>query len=1174
MSNIPTSNLELWLNFGLLTNDTTIPDSAGKNNSWIINNCTLIENGLNNLSTLRFSGNSSITPPASVPPSFFNFLHNGEGHVFLIAKMPLKDNNSPTSANYLLLGTYDDGDAGPGYRLYLGSSTRYDGSVMTYISRGSAGTYCVELLSLGNFAEGSWNLVHIFTDPTATLATNRGYISVGNETVNNNKFNLSANNNNSQISFRILGVDSDNSGDIVGELAELAIYKGQLSSSTIADIKTAMVTNWGLPIEVVYPTPTPTPTITPTNTVTPTVTPTPSVTPSSPPPQFFTGSSNGLDIKDVLDFSVDADSMLLYAIKDSNTIDVINLFDNNTTDTISIVDTSIGAQFNSVRVSRGASFRAKVCAINSVTNRLYVASRVTGAAYRSAISVIDLNTRTVIDTITGNDFGYATKMIISEKQNKLFLMETYGNDSVIAVDLETNTYTTLSTVDSRGRIATIRDIALDDTNDKLYCSASLSILQFNTTNNSLIGSTLFETMNSLLVLPNNRLAFSTDTHIKVINASTLIYLFSYRLSDANRSLSSSYGPYSLSYNEDSGTVYAFPKRALSNQTKVLIFDVNNYAFKGIYNFPGKLGSSGVTKAKFSNKLKKNIAMHPDSGKLYVISPDQLISKGSFDSSAGISGTCTNSFTKEGYASNSLSSLGTIFSPWNFNGGVKVASMSFCNRRDSYNAFVSMGSSSNQVSRISQSFNTVVGAPYTVEFSLGNAPGFNRDTPRMVRVRIKNGNNQYDYDQLFSVKSILTGDTYNSLGWEKRSFDFVASHTSTTIWFEQPPSTLSQGGAAIDNVYVSRSTYQDRLTITPTPTPQAIDSGLSYLQNNFTPATNIGVSTFISASNDYSSGKSVANIGNSFAGAVVRGSVVYLIPYNSSVIGRVYPRSNMIYSDGVAHGMGSQAFFGGTTLGLETIFMCPHKANAIGLYNTRNNTFTLGPEVTSFNYAGCVKTNNNKIVLVPYNADTVDVYDIATNTIITGPTHGGPNAAFMGGVLMSNNKVLLVPHGYGQVGIYDPLNNTYSGINHSDGTFIGGVLSANNNKVILIPHSSEYVGIYDIVNNTYTRGDRLSSTSHSRGTAAFAGGVLMRDGKILMIPHRSRYLCTYDVDSNNVRNLGRSLPTLNDKFLGGVLLSDGTVLLCPYKYTSIGLVEPPVESNIPANVIESAHINKF
>lgn len=1163
MSILPTNNLELALDFSSLTNNTAISDGSGKNNSWIINNATLVANGLNNLTTLRLSGNSSIEPPASISASFFNFLHNSEGHVFLIAKMPSRDNSSITSANYLLFGTYPDENAGPGYRLYVGSSTKYGGSVMTHIARGSLGTYSVELLSLGGVAEETWNLIHIYTNPSSTNASNRGYIELNNTTVSNNVFNLAPSNSNSPISFRILGVDTDGNGEVVGELAELAVYKGPLSSADIENIKTAMVNQWGLPVEIIFPTPTPTPTITPSITPTPTVTPTPSVTPSSPPPQFSTGSSNGLDISGISDFAVDADSLLLYAIKDSNSIDVIDLQDNTTTATISLIDTTLSAQFNSARFTRAASFRAKACAIDEDNNLLYVGSLVSGASYRSAISIVDLNSRAVIDTITNSNpnFGYINRMIFSPKQNKLFLTETYGSDSTIAVDLDTKTYATLF---SGG----VSDIALDDTNNKLYIAITrgYKLRQYNTTDNSLIGESVADDMRSMILLSNNRLAYTTSNSLRIVDADNIsTTLYTYAFSAANFALrSSAYSPHVLTYDADAGILYSFPDRAISNKTKVLMFDVNNYAFKGIYDFPGKVSGYGARKAKFNKKLKKNIALHPSSNKLYIISPDQAITNGSFDDTT-LRGSCSNSFTKEGFTS-SVSLPG-----WQISGSsVKISSMSFCNSRDSYNAFINMGASTGTGS-VSQSFSTVPDATYTVEFNMGNAPGFNRNTPRMVRVRVTTGSTTL-YNQIFTTRSIATGSTYSTLGWEKRSFSFKAIGSTSTITFSSPPSNLSQGGAAIDNVFVSRSTYQDSITITPTPTPQQQDSGLSYLQNNFTSAVNIGSPAYLDVTNDYSGGKTAANVSLSFAGAVNKNRNVYLIPYNSPVIGILYPEQDMKYVDGATHGMGTQAFFGGVTIGADTIFMAPHKATNIGLYSIRNNTFSTGPEVTSMAYAGCVRTANNKIVLVPYNSDTVDIYDIATNTITQGPSHGGPDTAFMGGVLLSNNKVLLVPHSYGQIGIYDPVQNTYTGVAQNDGQFIGGVLSANNNKVILVPYGSSYVGIYDIDSNTYTRG-----ASHSRGAAAFSGGVLLPDGRIVFVPYNSSYAVVYDVTRNRCSSFGprRGFSSrINNKFVGGVLLRDGTVVFAPHKYTKVGLAEPPNVVNLSPYVVESPHINKI
>ena len=84
--------------------------------------------------------------------------------------------------------------------------------------------------------------------------------------------------------------------------------------------------------------------------------------------------------------------------------------------------------------------------------------------------------------------------------------------------------------------------------------------------------------------------------------------------------------------------------------------------------------------------------------------------------------------------------------------------------------------------------------------------------------------------------------------------------------------------------------------------------------------------------------------------------------------------NPTYTNGPAHGKGSNAFFGG------------------------------------------VIAPNGKVIFVPAYSANVGIYDPIASTYTDGPAHGKGNFAFAGGVIAPNGKVIFVPYSSANVGI--------------------------------------------------------------------------------------------------------------------------------------------------------------
>ena len=95
--------------------------------------------------------------------------------------------------------------------------------------------------------------------------------------------------------------------------------------------------------------------------------------------------------------------------------------------------------------------------------------------------------------------------------------------------------------------------------------------------------------------------------------------------------------------------------------------------------------------------------------------------------------------------------------------------------------------------VTQTFDTIAGKSYQVNFDLAGNPG-GEPTVKTLAVTAPNFSQNYSFD--------VTGHSFSSMGWTTKSFIFTASGSSSTLGFT---STTGSGyGPALDNVTVTQT----------------------------------------------------------------------------------------------------------------------------------------------------------------------------------------------------------------------------------------------------------------------------------------------------------------------------------------------------------------------------------
>jgi choice-of-anchor C domain-containing protein len=111
--------------------------------------------------------------------------------------------------------------------------------------------------------------------------------------------------------------------------------------------------------------------------------------------------------------------------------------------------------------------------------------------------------------------------------------------------------------------------------------------------------------------------------------------------------------------------------------------------------------------------------------------------------------------------------------------------------NAYQGNYSLDLNGNSIGSISQSFDTVVGQTYTVSFAMaGNPDGGG------AKKTITAGVTSVDPFTFYT-----TGHTLSNMGWEVKSFQFVAEETTSTLYFSGFKGNGAYG-AALDNITVT------------------------------------------------------------------------------------------------------------------------------------------------------------------------------------------------------------------------------------------------------------------------------------------------------------------------------------------------------------------------------------
>jgi hypothetical protein len=1136
---IPTNNLKLWLDATLVTGNI-ITDQSGQTGDWSLNNSQSVPNAVNNLSSIKLnSSGSSIVAPDSVGFSSFNFMHSSSAHIFGIMKLGSFNRLSSISNSSILITTYDDNSSGPGYRLFFGTNAKRGSGITTHISKGVSGSYAVGLSAFGQMLQNNWYLFHINTNPSAS-ASNRGSITINNLSYANNRFSDTPSSANSSSKLKIVASSDDPNANF-GEIGELLIYSGTMTGNDIDTVKNYLADKWSLSENIIRITPTPTATPTATPGPTPTTTPTPTPTSSPDGIKHITNSSTKYSTPKISGFDIDAAGLRYF----------------HCTTAGEVMSTSLSN--NRLLQYAQLTHPIRSCAYDSVSNTIYVGiNNNSSSGVNSVVTALDADTLSVkssnSQSVTGIQSPVATKLVVSSSVGKLYGKIEKRLDNITKQQVVMWRTTDLSSFTSiLSNISMVYDMVVDEANGKLYISANINsvdkIYQVDTTTNALLQS--WNIYAKSLYVSNNLLMYTTNDSLYFMDLSNQTTLFSYQLHVPKAGRFTRNGPYSLAYDPD-GYLYVFDAYARDNEPKFLLFNTINYSYVGTYGFVGPSTTFGVSSAKYISGLRKILAMYTDNY-LYNICPENLINNSLF-SRKTLPGKCDNSTGFVGKATIDINSI----SPWIISGSdVSVISMSYCNKSEQYNPFVSLGASSGS-GYIEQSFNTVSGYDYLVEFKMGNTPGFTSTSDKMAKVSLSNSNNQTIYDQIFAIKSVVVGKTYASLGWQSKSFVFTANSATTKIRFSSPNSAISAGGSTIDHVIVTRVTYASSPLPTPAPSPSNPGDQISSFNWNYNIKS-------LTATNGPILSKTLPSFNG---GVLVDNENAVFVPFSSNSVG-LYNIDNNTYTDGAVHGKGTAAFIGGVLYG-NNVLMIPYNSSNIGIYNVGKDYYSDGPVASGF--AGGVLTSQENLVMAPYSSSTIGLYNPSTNAYTNGPAHNqGSNAVFAGAVSLNNGKVLLVPHNATNVGIYDPSNNSYTnGPAHNAGSsaYFGGVLIPSLNKVVLIPQNATNISIYDITANSLTAGP-----AHNQGTLAFAGGVLLPNNNVLLIPYNSSYYGIYNPINNTYTNGARS-PTTTGKFVGGLLVSGNKVLPCPANSNIITYIRFGATAAVNGSLLRSRLINKL
>jgi hypothetical protein len=146
--------------------------------------------------------------------------------------------------------------------------------------------------------------------------------------------------------------------------------------------------------------------------------------------------------------------------------------------------------------------------------------------------------------------------------------------------------------------------------------------------------------------------------------------------------------------------------------------------------------------------------------------------------------------------------------------------------------------------VSQSFATVVGQTYAIDFDMGVVGTSSQQQRLQIAVA--------GSSQLFSQVETMNGGGASTTRWLPKSFSFVANSTTTTVTFSDVSTITNSVDMTLDNVRLVTSNVRDVIFNTTNSTPVAIGvspadrNGLSGGSTTFTRSYNVGTVLTISA----------------------------------------------------------------------------------------------------------------------------------------------------------------------------------------------------------------------------------------------------------------------------------------------------------------------------------------
>ena len=140
------------------------------------------------------------------------------------------------------------------------------------------------------------------------------------------------------------------------------------------------------------------------------------------------------------------------------------------------------------------------------------------------------------------------------------------------------------------------------------------------------------------------------------------------------------------------------------------------------------------------------------------------------------------------------------SPWKVTKGNVDIITGYWNAHAGLNSVDLLGTGIN-LAEIAQTFDTIPGQKYTVNFKLSANPYGERNIVKVVKVVV--GNSNMKESLKFTYDPVKNGNSANDMKWQQHSFDFIASGNYATLTFSGSVANnaISSFGPVIDSVSV-------------------------------------------------------------------------------------------------------------------------------------------------------------------------------------------------------------------------------------------------------------------------------------------------------------------------------------------------------------------------------------